>query len=666
MADAPAVVPFQIERSTIGVRLGLRAVLRWTVELLPLAVTVALLWAKLVHLSAFVLSAWWSNEPSIGKWMRPTLDLSEMVRANPAIAVGTLACLLVLLGPVLLAPRGSRFAILLVVNIALTILGLTDVLHVRFYGDVFTESSFTTPRMMRDILPSIVDLAKLTNPVYVIDLPLVLLAIPVYLFAFRGMRRSDLAERSRMAFVVVVVGLALGLPTLGPARQDEALFSPASPRIEAAAVTGLLPYHVLETIAPRPGGVERARGQLERVRSYLAAQRQQRGAPSPLFGAARGSNVLLVSLESLQAFPIGLEIDGQTVAPNLTRFARESLYFTNYYEQTYLGTTSDAQFSVLTALHPQPVGFVAMDYADRDYRALPQILTEHGYATFAAVAAPGDFWNADKLHTTYGLQHSYFESDYTLTEMLGPWLSDRAFFEQTAPILEGQAAPYFGELLTSSNHHPFDLPHHYQLLRLGHLEGTLLGTYLQSVHLFDRSFGEFIERLRASGVLDRTLVVMYGDHQAFLGDPPELGDLLGRPDWTEYDRFSVRKRVPLIVRLPHGAHAGDRPVVGGHLDVAPTILGLLGIEDDGVMLGRDLTREGPSLVVFRDGSFADDTHFYVQRFGAASPAACYVAASGQPVDCTTLDENRKRARARLEVSDAIVQGNLTPGLLGRP
>jgi lipoteichoic acid synthase len=386
-----------------------------------------------------------------------------------------------------------------------------------------------------------------------------------------------------------------------------------------------------------------------------------------LFGAARCANVIVISLESLQAFPIGLEVDGQPVMPNLTAFTRESLYFPNYHEQTYLGTTSDAQFGVLQSLHPQPVGFVAMDYASNTFRALPGILSDRGYETFSAVAATSDFWNADKLNPRYGFHGSYYEDYFELNDFLGSWLSDDQFFSQMVPRLEGRPGPFLAYMQTSSNHHPYELPHHRQHLQIGRLQGTLLGDYLQSAHLFDQSFGRFVERLRAAGVLDRTVVVLYGDHQGFLGDPLELGELLGRPQWTEWDRVSVRKRTPLVIRLPGGAHAGERPIIAGHLDVAPTVLGLLGIDiedgDYGMMLGRDLTRERPSMVVFRDGGFADDTHYYIQRFGTESGPACFEIASGQPVDCILLESQRRAARERLEISDLIVQGDLIP-LLG--
>lgn len=135
------------------------------------------------------------------------------------------------------------------------------------------------------------------------------------------------------------------------------------------------------------------------------------------------------------------------------------------------------------------------------------------------------------------------------------------------------------------------------------------------------------------------------------------------PAWGEYQRFRVRKTVPLLIRLPHGAAAGVRTATGGHLDLAPTVLGLLGIaDDDGVMLGRDLTRERDGLVVFRDGSFADGAHYFVHRFDATFTPACYEVGTGRTLDCGRLEARRREARERLEISDLVVRGNLIPSL----
>jgi len=182
------------------------------------------------------------------------------------------------------------------------------------------------------------------------------------------------------------------------------------------------------------------------------------------------------------------------------------------------------------------------------------------------------------------------------------------------------------------------------------------------VRYFDRAFGTLVDRLRAAGLLETSVVVIYGDHHGFLGDPPELGGLLGISARDEYRTLQVRKRVPMMIRLPHAAKARVEAVAGGHLDIAPTILSLLGItHESGLMLGRDLTRGGTSLVVFRDGSFTDGTTWYARHVGRAS-GTCYAVKTGQRVDCRPVEPQRREARDRLEVSDLVIRGDLIPSL----
>jgi phosphoglycerol transferase MdoB-like AlkP superfamily enzyme len=189
----------------------------------------------------------------------------------------------------------------------------------------------------------------------------------------------------------------------------------------------------------------------------------------------------------------------------------------------------------------------------------------------------------------------------------------------------------------------------------------MVGNYLQSIHYFDQELGEFVGWMRSSGLLDRSVLVIYGDHQAFLGNQPELPPLLGFDTWDEYHHFRVVKRTPVIIRLPGGASAGTWTTTSSHLDVAPTLLSLLGIEDgSAAMLGRDLSRGGQPLAVFRDGSFADESHYFVNQFGRTVASRCYEAATAEPIDCEPLAMLQREARERLETSDTIVQSNLIP------
>jgi phosphoglycerol transferase MdoB-like AlkP superfamily enzyme len=182
------------------------------------------------------------------------------------------------------------------------------------------------------------------------------------------------------------------------------------------------------------------------------------------------------------------------------------------------------------------------------------------------------------------------------------------------------------------------------------------------VRYFDHAFGTLIDRLRTAGLLDTSVVVVYGDHHGFLGDPPDIAELLGFPPGDEYQTLHARKRLPLLIRLPKGAHAGIRTATGGHLDIAPTVLSLLGIRDESrVMLGRDLTDGHGSLVVFRDGSFTDGRTWYAHRVGVAA-GTCYAVNTRRRVECTGIEQRRREARDRLEVSDLVIRGDLVQGL----
>ena len=625
----------------------------WLVEIGPLVGVIISLWVKMAAFNLSLRSIWAQPEELIGQW----------IQAYPQVFGATLASLLLLLGPLLLIRRRSRFFVLLSMDLLLTSLVVADLVHVDYYGDVISVLNLLNVPMLPWIRSSIFFLLKPIHAVFYLDILIALFVVPHYL---RACRRIPEVNSSRLRIVCVGLlgfGVLLAVPTIRVVWQDNnGVFAYANLQRETCMVIGLLPYHVTDAVLSwRRDSITDA--ERYRVRRFLDDKRKQSYSPPELFGKARGRNLILISAESLQVFPIGLEFRGQPLMPKLSAFAKESLYFVNFYDQTYLGTTADGEFTSLQSLHPLPVGVVATNYPANQYHGLPAILSVHGYATLSAVGAPGGFWNQNQTHPRLGFQRSHFEDSYKVQERIGSWMADREFFSQTIPFLRGQTEPFMAFLLSSSNHHPWELPDKYRVLRLGELEGTLLGNYLQSVHYFDSAFGEFIDRLRESGILDKSVIALYGDHQAFLGKLPELARLLGFAGDSEYGHLLVRKKVPLIVRLPHGEGRGVRRVTGGHLDIAPTLLSLLGIVDENkVMLGEDLTRGKDSLVVFRDGSFVDGTHFFLNRFGAISNSICYELETSRTIDCTFLEEQRRKALTHMEISDLIVRNDLIPAL----
>ena len=76
--------------------------------------------------------------------------------------------------------------------------------------------------------------------------------------------------------------------------------------------------------------------------------------------------------------------------------------------------------------------------------------------------------------------------------------------------------PFYAFVVTLTSHHPFDFAgmDDGSLPLTADLKGTLLGNYLISIHYFDKQFGMFVDGLRARGLLDKSLMVVYGDHPA--------------------------------------------------------------------------------------------------------------------------------------------------------
>jgi phosphoglycerol transferase MdoB-like AlkP superfamily enzyme len=610
------------------------------------------LWGKLIYFSISLRYLWWAPEESFGQW----------VSDNSNIFTATLAVLMLLLAPLALLPRSWRFLFLILLNLLISSLVVADLVYVHFYGDVPSISNLVSITMLTSVASSILELLKPEHAIWYLDIFIGALILPFYLRASRRLPRLKRRQAIFLCAGMLSAAVLLSIPTLHLTLSDKSgVFAYTNLQREVCAKIGILPYHVSDLVTHlRSRRRDVAEPELQRVRQFLDEKQKQQSS-SELFAVARGRNVILISAESLQAFPIGLEVEGQPITPRLSAFAKESLYFTNFYDQTHLGTTSDAEFMSLQSLHPLAVGVVSSGYTSNRYRALPSILSQNGYSTISACGASGDFWNMKLMHARFGFKQSFFEEAFEIRERVGTWLADKEFFTQSLPILKEEEEPFMAFFLSSSNHHPYELPEGYRRLNLGEMEGTLLGNYLHSVHYFDGAFGEFLDHLREAGLLEKSVVVLYGDHQGFV-NWGELARLLDIPEQSQYYQLLLRKKVPLIIRLPHGHGAGARSVAGGHLDIAPTLLSLVGVAGESVMMGRDLTLNDDSLVVFRDGSFIDGAYYFINRFGPTSYSTCYELETGQRVEAGMLESKRGEALKRLEISDIIIRGDLIPAL----
>jgi arylsulfatase A-like enzyme len=121
--------------------------------------------------------------------------------------------------------------------------------------------------------------------------------------------------------------------------------------------------------------------------------------------------------------------------------------------------------------------------------------------------------------------------------------------------------------------------------------------YAAEVTMTDRWLGRFLETLDSSSFANETALVVLSDHGVALGEH----DATGKPFWALYPELTD---IPFFVRHPDGDRAGETSdFFASTHDVAPTILGLLGLEPESPMDGQDLS------VLFDGGQPQERSHF---------------------------------------------------------
>lgn len=320
-------------------------------------------------------------------------------------------------------------------------------------------------------------------------------------------------------------------------------------------------------------------------------------------GIFKGKNLIVIQVESMENFVINEKINNQEITPNLNKLMSNSLYFSNYHEQTYNGTTSDATFVSNTSMLPALAGTNSFTYPYNDYNSLPKLLKQQGYNTYEMHGEKGTYWNWMTSDKHMGFDTCVDIAQFNSDEVIGLGLSDKSFLSQAVGKIEKQKQPYYTFMITLTSHSPFTIPEDQISISVpGDLKGTKIGGFIESINYTDAMIGKFMEELDEKGMLDNTVVAIYGDHEGvhkFFGE--EAQGMKGIPDkWKNNDR-----RVPLII-YSKGIQGKEFKVNGGQVDFLPTISYLMGMDEDKYMntsLGRNLLNTNSDYVVLTNRSY---------------------------------------------------------------
>ena len=398
----------------------------------------------------------------------------------------------------------------------------------------------------------------------------------------------------------------------------------------------------------------------------------------------KGKNILVIHAESIQQFTLDASFNGEPVAPNLKKMASEGLYFSNFYAQESVGTSSDSEFTFNTSLMPASSGTVFVSYWDREYITIPKLLKEQGYYTFSMHANNGTFWNRTNAHKSLGYDDFYYyKKDFEIDETIGLGLSDKSFFRQAVPIISNikdANERFYGVLIMLTNHTPFsDIEGHtdyevtYEYTKINeetgeeetivapYMEGTKLGNYFKSVHYADEALGQFINDLDEAGMLENTVIVIYGDHDSklkksefvrYYNYDPETDSVLEAddPNYQAVDYFSyeINRKVPFIIWTKDHQYQEEITEVMGMYDVLPTLGNMFGFSSP-YALGHDIFSVDENVVVFPDGNWITNKMYYSQ-----SKEEGKLLDPNETVSVDYINYYNKIADEAISVSDSII------------
>ena len=312
-----------------------------------------------------------------------------------------------------------------------------------------------------------------------------------------------------------------------------------------------------------------------------------RGAASALppaielsHGAARDFNVVLFTLDTLRSDRVGCYGYGGVETPVIDGLAAAGVRFADAVSVVPMTLPSHA--SIMTGDYPPTHG--ARDNGTYRVVAQRETLAERfkaaGYSTAAFIAA-------FVLDHRFGLDQGFDVYDDQITaqhraagaEPLNPQRAGDVVTDAAMRWLESHHAQqperrFFAWVHLFDPHLPYNPPEPFR-------SRYAADPYDGEVAFTDVQVGRFVDRLRELGQLERTLIVLVGDHGEGLGDHGESGHSLLI--------YGATMKVPLVfycpALIPEGRVVADRVVAT--IDMAPTIADLLGLpalECDGLSL----------------------------------------------------------------------------------
>ena len=333
-------------------------------------------------------------------------------------------------------------------------------------------------------------------------------------------------------------------------------------------------------------------------------------------GMFKGKNVIFIMMESISDIFIDPDL-----FPNFYKMYSEGWHWENNYSPRNSCATGNNEMSGMLSLYTINNNCTANNYKYNTYfESIFNIYNNAGYKTTSMHDYTEAYYYRSTIHKNMG------SSDYYGVNRLGisysneyvNWASDEDFMNKAVDILTStnEGKPFMTWLTTVSAHQPYsassDLGDKY-LKDFSNLNyPTELKRYLSKAKVTDDGLGALLKGLEEKGILDDTVIVMYGDHYPYGMSKSLIKNILTY-DLNDYEV----ERVPFVIYNSQMEPKTFKEYTS-YINIVPTLANLFDLNyDPRLYMGHDLlSSDYESMVVFADGSWKNERAYYNAANGA--------------------------------------------------
>lgn len=422
-------------------------------------------------------------------------------------------------------------------------------------------------------------------------------------------RLSHRGERVPRAIAVAAVALGCAGAAFAFPRTIHQLETSANPLVQVAILLGKNPLDQLKGAVdiPRPsqpvlqirelaGNDGRRWIDDDRPLAYLPAPSSARRVTLP---EGVKPNIVFFLMEGMRGEESGAYGSYlKDVTPFIDEYSRRGIRFEEMYSSG--SYTPEGEVGMWYGLLASPYELIVRTRPQIALTGLPEILRAAGWKDFLWIH-PGDqtLYLSSRFYKTRGFK-LIDGRDFPPDEPRTNWgYSDKALARRAIELMNRTEEPFASMVLTVSNHHPYQLPpdaddayevseeiRNFPRLSVGsQVLGVRTAAMLQTVHYTDESLGYFMEHASKQPWFKNTIFVITGDHGTSVTPLRPVRDI--------HDVFRLRHHVPALIYSPMFEGGITIPGPTSHVDIVPTLLGLLGIRGARIGLGVDLLAAAP-------------------------------------------------------------------------